>query len=197
MEPVLLAGWPVATWGRIETMNFFKVLMRPDYEERENGPRSEIAQAANILQIGEFQLLQLAYREWRAEDLPEAKVSILFSSYMIEGHVPHWARHFARQILDKDQRGEIDDSDPTYHQFDHDYRSWVPGGRERFVVAVAVLVFTVGGGIWFADQSVRQSSFQFPPFFSTDELKPRGGSGQWGRADHIPATADTDGAGRE
>lgn len=44
-------------------MNFWETLLHPDKEELENPERRVIANAANILQVGEFQLLQLAYRD--------------------------------------------------------------------------------------------------------------------------------------
>ena len=42
-------------------MKFFKALLRPDREELESKEKAVISAAANLLQIGEFQLLQLAY----------------------------------------------------------------------------------------------------------------------------------------
>jgi len=44
-------------------MNFFETLIHPDREELENAERVLVCRAANVLQIGEFQLLQLAYKE--------------------------------------------------------------------------------------------------------------------------------------
>ena len=39
-----------------------KTLIKPDWDD--NPKRSEILNAANLLQIGEFQLIQLAYKVW-------------------------------------------------------------------------------------------------------------------------------------
>ena len=39
-----------------------KTLFKPDWDD--NPKRSEILHAANLLQIGEFQLIQLAYKAW-------------------------------------------------------------------------------------------------------------------------------------
>lgn len=69
-------------------MNFFKVLMNPDQEEKEFGERVIVGKAANLLQVGEFQLLQLAYSDWHGEYLPDEMSSLLFKSYMIENQVP-------------------------------------------------------------------------------------------------------------
>ena len=58
-----------------------KTLIKPDWDD--NPKRSEILDAANLLQIGEFQLIQLAYKTWYKEDLPEEKINKIFSEYML------------------------------------------------------------------------------------------------------------------
>ena len=49
--------------------DFIHTLIKPDWDN--NPKRSEILDAANLLQIGEFQLIQLAYKVWYKEKLPE------------------------------------------------------------------------------------------------------------------------------
>ena len=50
-----------------------KTLVKPDWDD--NPKRSEILHAANLLQIGEFQFIQLAYKVWYKENLPEKKIA--------------------------------------------------------------------------------------------------------------------------
>ena len=50
-----------------------KTLIKPDWDD--DPKRSEILNVANLLQIGEFQLIQLAYKVWFREDLPENKIN--------------------------------------------------------------------------------------------------------------------------
>ena len=50
-----------------------KTLIKPDWDDTPK--RTEILSAANLLQIGEFQLIQLAYKVWYSEDLPEEKIN--------------------------------------------------------------------------------------------------------------------------
>lgn len=107
-------------------VNLWEALLHPDKEELENPERRAISDAANILQVGEFQLLQLAYRDWYDEDLPEAMIDRLFRSYMIDGVVPPWARHYARKIVRKEQSGRLDYQQRRYHRYDCDYNQ---GGR--------------------------------------------------------------------
>jgi len=167
-------------------MNLFQTLMRPDREELERGQRTLVVKAANILQVGEFQLLQLAYREWHSKDLPEALISKLFSSYMLKDQVPHWARHYARKIINADAACELNDNAPVFHVYDHEYRTNVPGGVRRFWVAVAVLTLLIGGAIILADLSVTTPASQFPPYLNEEDLRVNNPNTPYGRADSIP-----------
>ena len=56
--------------------DFLHTLIKPDWDD--NPKRSEILNAANLLQIGEFQLIQLAYKIWFKENLPENKINKIF-----------------------------------------------------------------------------------------------------------------------
>ena len=69
--------------------SLWETLLHPDHEELEMKDRLAVISAANQLQVGEFQLLQLAYQEWHDKDLPEALMSRLFTSYMLQNEVPH------------------------------------------------------------------------------------------------------------
>ena len=46
-------------------------MVHPDKEKSELGERMLVANATNAPQVGDFQLLQLAYRDWHDKDLPE------------------------------------------------------------------------------------------------------------------------------
>ena len=166
-------------------MNFFKALLRPDREELESKDKAVISAAANLLQIGEFQLLQLAYRAWHGRDLPEAMVDKLFAAYMLKDQIPPWARHYARKIIADSEQGRIDDRDPAYHRYDSDYQSSVPGGRLRFGLAVTALIFAVGGGLVLAELSVGSPAGLLPPYLDENTLKPPEKNFSWGRSDTL------------
>lgn len=166
-------------------MNFFKALLRPDREELESKDKAVIAAAANLLQIGEFQLLQLAYHEWHGRDLPKALVDRLFAAYMLKGQIPPWARHYARTIISEEEHGRIDDRDPAYHRYDSDYHTTVSGGRLRFSLAVIALVLAVGGGLVLAELTAGSPAGLLPPYLDESTLKPRQQSFSWGRSDTV------------
>lgn len=144
---------------------FFQTLLRPDREDPKTKEREEVARAADILMIGEFQFLQLAYYEWHGDDLPVEFVDKLFAAYMLKNHVPHWARHFARRILDKEAKGFIDPHDPSYHRYDSEYVTYVPEGVKRFTKAALFLILAIGGAVWIGDMAAAKNApFQFPPY---------------------------------
>ena len=150
-------------------MNLFDTLMHPDRDEHPG--RGLIAHAANLLQVGEFQFLQLAFLHWHDRELTEAEASRLFDSFMVANNVPGWATMYANRIIELDQQGQLDDRNPHYHQFDYDHPNHRrPNGTQRFVASVAVIAGILGGAIAFASNSADCGASQYPPCFSHAEL---------------------------
>ena len=152
-------------------MNFFSTLLHPDREELEMEDRMIVSSAANILQVGEFQLLQLSYQEWFGEDLPEAMVTQVFTAYMLRNEVPHWARHYARLILMREEQGTLAENDARYHRYDHDYHTNVPRGVQQFCLVAGLLTLALVSGILVANNAVVQPTSLLPPYFERSELR--------------------------
>ncbi len=150
-------------------MGWYNTFFHPDRDE--NPERAEVARAANYLQIGEFQLLQLAYQSWHGEEMPKALHNTIFYTYMLEDKVPAWARHYARRIVQAAELGGIDDQDPAYHRYDDDYGTTLPAGVRRFIVAATLVVGIVGGGVITSHYVTEPTSSILPPYFE-DEPQP-------------------------
>jgi len=148
----------------------WETLLNPDREDAAMKDKVIVIQAANQLQVGEFQLLQLAYREWHAEDLPETLIAKLFTDYMLKDEVPHWARHYAKRVLAACEKGEINENAPDFHRYDHDYGTIEPHAVRRFCVAVGCLVVFLGGGIVLANITAGKSASMFPPYLDVNDL---------------------------
>jgi hypothetical protein len=149
----------------------FHTLLKPDYEE--TSERSQIAQAANLLQVGEFQLLQLAYAEWHGVEMPAALTDGLFRRYMFAGEVPVWARQYARSILEMDRRGDLDDSRAAFHRYDCDYYRAPAEGKRRFAMAVLWIAFAMAGSLAIVNLGDRVTATSvLPPFFDEETLQP-------------------------
>jgi len=165
-----------------------ETLLRPDHDDEEMRDKLVVIEAANQLQVGEFQLMQLAYREWHGKDLPEALVARLFTDYMLKSEVPYWARDYARKIVEGCENGSIDENAPAFHHYDHDYGTVLPHSVRRFCIAVACLVVFLGGGIVVASFTVKNPASMFPPYLDINDLpKKKLPEGGWNAPRHKPA----------
>jgi hypothetical protein len=155
-------------------MGLLQTLLHPDFEEKTF--RAEVARAANILQVGEFQLLQLAYHEWFAREMPEETIDRIFKTYMLKDLVPHWARHYARHILAMEESGTLDWGDLGYHRYDRDFHTEVPQGRSKFIAAVSIVVLFIGGLLLASHFITGGSTSVLPPYFDDRDIPPVGTS---------------------
>ena len=106
-----------------------KTLIKPDWDD--NPKRSEILNAANLLHVGEFQLIQLAYKVWYKKDLPENKINKIFSEYMITGIIPIWVTHYAQDILKLSKANVLDSFNNKYHVYDHEFGKYISTEKQR------------------------------------------------------------------
>ena len=109
--------------------SLIKTLLKPDWDD--NPKRSEILHAANLLQIGEFQLIQLAYKVWYGEDLPEEKINKIFSEYMLNGILPIWVSYYAKDILKLDKANVLDSYNEKYHVYDNEFGEYIHDEKQR------------------------------------------------------------------
>ena len=106
-----------------------KTLIKPDWDD--NPKRSKILHAANLLHIGEFQLIQLAYKVWYGKDLPEEKINKIFSEYMISGIIPIWVTYYAKEIIKIEHANALNSYDKKYHVYDHEFGAYIYNNQQR------------------------------------------------------------------
>ena len=106
-----------------------RTLVKPDWDD--NLKRSEILHAANLLHVGEFQLIQLSYKNWYNEDLPEDKINKIFSDYMVTGIIPIWVTYYAQDILKLNKANVLDSFNDKYHIYDHEFGKYISTERQR------------------------------------------------------------------
>tara|TARA_B100000029_G_scaffold176557_1_gene173851 strand:- start:708 stop:1196 length:489 start_codon:yes stop_codon:yes gene_type:complete len=150
-----------------------KTLIKPDWDE--NPKRSEILHAANLLQIGEFQLIQLAYKVWYNEELPEEKISKIFSEYMVRGIIPIWVAYYARDIIKLDASKKLNNYDQKYHIYDHEFGEYLPNERYRrrrgyFYLTIIAFVFIASH--YMAINYVEEPAGFYPPYVEKSVVYP-------------------------
>ena len=142
-----------------------KTLIKPDWDD--NPKRSKILNAANLLQIGEFQLIQLAYKVWYNKDLPEDKINKIFSEYMVTGIIPIWVTFYAQDILKLNKANVLDAYNEKYHTYDHEFGEYISNRkqrRRRGIFYVIIIGFVFVASHYMAINSVEEPAGFFPPY---------------------------------
>ena len=150
-----------------------KTLIKPDWDD--NPKRSEILNAANLLQIGEFQLIQLAYKVWYKNDLPEEKISKIFSEYMLSGIIPIWVTYYAKDIIKMENANVLNSHDQKYHIYDHEFGDYIPDDKQRkrrgiFYATIILLVFITTH--YMAANYVEEPAGFYPPYIEKSIVYP-------------------------
>jgi len=160
---------------------------------RENGPirRAErgvggdgflVLDAAAALDIREYDLFDLAWRQWRGNAPNAAALERVFVAYMFHREIPAWVRHFARTVLRCRDDGRLDRASFGADRVRRRERP-VPLGRLYVgIVAALTLLFVLvltntpnddftgptlgctGGGMTFVAQVARQFTGKDDPF---------------------------------
>ena len=150
-----------------------KTLIKPDWDE--NPKRSLIIQAANLIQIGEFQLIQLAYKTWYNEELPEEKINNIFSEYMVTDIIPIWATSYAQDILKLDKAGVLDGNNEKYHVYDNEFGEFIvdeKSRKRRGVFYALIIAFVFIGGHYMTMKFSGESASFFPPYIEKKVFYP-------------------------
>jgi len=152
-----------------------KTLIKPDWDD--SPKRTEILHAANLLQIGEFQLIQLAYKVWYGKNLPEDKINKIFSEYMVTGIIPIWVTYYAKDILKLDKANVLDSYNKKYHVYDHEFGKYIHDDKQRkkrgFVYAT-IIIFVFIASHYMAINYVEDngSAGFYPPYIEKQVVYP-------------------------
>jgi len=150
-----------------------KTLIKPDWDD--SPKRSEIIEAANLIQIGEFQLIQLAYKAWYEENLPENKINKIFNEYMVTGIIPMWVTYYAKDIIKLDKANVLDSYNKKYHIYDHEFGKYISDEKQRktrgiFYTILIGFVFVTSH--YMAIQNVDEPAGFYPPYIEKRVVYP-------------------------
>ena len=152
-----------------------KTLIKPDWDE--DPRRTEILNAANLLEIGEFQLIQLAYKVWYRENLPEDKINNIFSEYMVTGIIPIWVTSYARDILKLDRANVLDSYNEKYHVYDYEFGAHIYDNKQRrrrgvVYATIIAIVFIASHYMAINYVSDEESAGFYPPYIEKRVVYP-------------------------
>ena len=150
-----------------------KTLIKPDWEE--NSKRSEVIQAANLIQIGEFQLIQLAYKDWYNDELPENKINNIFNEYMLTDIVPIWVTEYAQTIIKLEKANVLNSNNEKYHLYDHEFGEYISDEKmrkSRGIFYTSIIVFIFIGSHYMAMKFTDESASFYPPYIEKKVIYP-------------------------
>ena len=150
-----------------------KTLIKPDWEE--NPKRSEIIHAANLIQIGEFQLIQLAYKDWYNEELHENKINNIFNEYMLTGIIPIWVTEYAQTIIKLEKANVLDYYNEKYHVYDHEFGKHISDEKQRKSRGIfySILIgFVFIASHYLAINNVDEAAGFYPPYVEKKVVYP-------------------------
>ena len=152
-----------------------KTLIKPDWDD--NPKRSEILHAANLLHVGEFQLIQLAYKAWYDKNLPEDKINKIFSEYMVTGIIPIWVTNYAEDILKLYKANVLDSFNDKYHVYDHEFGKHISTEKQRkrrgiFYAFIIGVVFVASHYMAINYVEVEGSAGFYPPYVEKKVVYP-------------------------
>ena len=101
---------------------------------------AHVAEAAETLAIGEFDLFRLAYRWWHERECEEALLDRAFGEYLNGGHVPPWVRHYCRRVL---LLASVNQLDPRDFGVESTRMRRLSLREQRFASLVTLLAFLV------------------------------------------------------
>jgi hypothetical protein len=163
-----------------------KTLIKPDWDD--NPKRSEIIEAANLIQIGEFQLIQLAYKAWYEEDLPEEKINNIFNEYMVTGIIPIWVIYYAKDIIKLYKANILDSYDKKYHVYDNEFGEYISDEKQRKTRGIfytILIVFVFIASHYMAASYVDEPASFYPPYIEKKiiypELYEKGSGYNWNK----------------
>lgn len=147
-----------------------KIFYHPEESEPEN--QNVVAEASNWLDVGEYQLFQLAYFAWFGEEAEPKFLESCFFDYLLKEEIPSWARHYSRDIMTRNDAGELNPIDAEYHRYDTTGSPDVSRGWKFFIIpatVVAVALYLIFIVITDPAFNPPQATCYFPPCLNTEQ----------------------------
>lgn len=129
--------------------------MRPDVQA--------VLNTSAMLEITEFEVFRLAYRDWFGRRPADATIEPFFTEYMFDDVVPGWVRHFTRRVAGLARQGALDP-----RSFGIDPRPFNAGmaarGLRYLILAVFWLTLLILLAV-LAAQNLPEGGCYFPPCY--------------------------------
>ena len=102
-----------------------------------------VAETAGLLEITEFRVFQLSFKEWYGREIRDYEAEDYFTAFMYFDQVPFWVRRFCHHIQNLAQAGRLNPRDfgiiPS--RFEHRLMRWAIRGMTVVLAVFIILLF--------------------------------------------------------
>ena len=98
---------------------------------------------AAVLQISEYELFRIAYRNWFNHPITENRLDFLFKEYLADGAVPYWVNDFTRKAHEKFKAGELNYKDYGITRRVCDRRTRIKGWIITIFLVLLMIAYSV------------------------------------------------------
>jgi len=134
----------------------------------------DLLEAAALLQVTEFRVFEMAYKDWYGAAARQYVIETHFRDYMFQQIVPPWVSHFARRIVDLGQSGELDPRDFGIYRRLPSRRMILIGQvyAGMLLAAFLLLVYMAYGDTWFSGLMAGNGPFPVNPGLPEQNIMP-------------------------
>jgi hypothetical protein len=77
-------------------------------EKRISADVADVLEAAALLEVTEFELFRIAYRQWYGREIADADLERYYLPYMFGGRVALWVRQLTRRVIAEAEASRLD-----------------------------------------------------------------------------------------
>ncbi len=81
---------------------------RQYFDEQVDGELWDLLEAAALLEIKEYALFEIAYKDWYGHNALSNVMETHFNNYMFNGVIPGWVARYCRKVIELERHGELD-----------------------------------------------------------------------------------------
>lgn len=107
------------------------------FDENVAADQWDLLEAAALLQITEFKVFELAYKEWYGVVPKPRVIEVHFRNYMFNQLIPGWVANFCRRVVEMEQAGTLEPRDFGIYQR-------LPSRRMRLIGKAYAAMLLVG-----------------------------------------------------
>lgn len=115
---------------------------RQYFDENLQADAWDLLHTAALLEVTEFAVFELAYKDWYGRRPPPHVMESHFANYMFSNVIPVWVRRYARHVVELNEQGKLNPRELGVYKRLPSKRLSMIGKAYAVVILVALLILT-------------------------------------------------------